>query len=224
MSIRRRRRGPRLHLEPAGLEFLERRHGRAPADPEMKTRSASTWAARAGRSRSCSASRDRPLRREPAGLLPRHERRGPRHDLSGRALRPAAWARAVRGGLRQRRPARDPGRPPPAGARPRVAQPGRRGRSRRRSSAVASRVADRRLMSARTRELFGLLPVSLLVAAGFAAVLATARRTSATPRSPTGRCSSACAWSPTCSSAPGSRTPIRTCSRWWRCSRRSAWW
>ena len=77
------------------------------------------------------------------------------------------------------------------------------------------------LMSARTRELFGLIPVSLLVAAGFAAVLATRSEESATPRSPTAPSSSACAWSRTCSSARGCRTPTRTCSRWRRCSPRS---
>ena len=69
-------------------------------------------------------------------------------------------------------------------------------------------------MTARTRELFGLLPVSLLVAAGFAAVLATRTRgRPATPRSPTARSSSASACSRTCSSARACRTPTPTCSR-----------
>ena len=64
---------------------------------------------------------------------------------------------------------RDPEHPPQAGARPRVA----RARRRRGPAAHARAGPAVGLMSARTRELFGLIPVSLLVAAGFAAVLAT---------------------------------------------------
>ena len=70
-------------------------------------------------------------------------------------------------------------------------------------------------MSARTRELFGLLPVSLLVAAGFAAVLST-RSTDVSNGTLTYG-----AFLRTCSSARGSRTRIRTCSRSRPCWRAS---
>src|SRR5204863_2945268 len=55
-----------------------------------------------------------------------------------------------------------------AGARPRVARQIGRGRP-----AAHTRAWRAVRMTARTRELFGLIPVSLLVAAGFAAVLST---------------------------------------------------
>ena len=120
---------------------------------------------------------------------------------------------------------RDPGRAPRAGARPRVAQArGRRGPRPRARAGKAGRRWVRRLMSARTRELFGLVPVSLLVAAGFAAVLSTRTRGRQRRHAHLRRSSSsACACSRTCSSARGCRTPTRTCSRWRRCWRRSAW-
>ena len=113
---------------------------------------------------------DRALRAQPAGLLHRDERRRPRHPLPRRPLRAAARRRPVRGGVPERRAGQgDPGPAPRARAGPRVAQP----RGRRGSDPGPGARAALRLMSARTRELFGLLPVSLLVAAGFAAVLAT---------------------------------------------------
>ena len=64
-----------------------------------------------------------------------------------------------------------------ARARPPVAQPRRRGRPGAGARARPARHRGLELMSARTRELFGLLPVTLLVAAGFAAVLSTRART-----------------------------------------------
>ena len=143
-----------------------RRHRQAPAprQPASVLRQGVLRARRAGRRR-CGA-----LRALAAGLLRRHQRRRPRDALPGRALRAAVRPRALRPGVRQRRSGgRHSSRSPLARARPRVART--RGR-RRPGPRAGARTADR-LMSARTRELFGLLPVSLLVAAGFAAVLAT---------------------------------------------------
>ena len=128
------------------------------------------------RPRAARGCRDRALRPEPAGLLRRNQRRWARDRLSRHPVRAPARHRPLRGGLRERHAGPgDPERPPRARARPRVAQP--RGRRRSRESAGARPARGRgrigELMSARTRELFGLLPVSLLVVAGFAAVLAT---------------------------------------------------
>ena len=82
----------------------------------------------------------RPLRPQPSGLLHRHQRRGPRHRLQGPAVRAAARDQPVRGGVRERDArARHPRRAPQAGARPRVAQPRRRGGPRARARARPAR-------------------------------------------------------------------------------------
>src|SRR5215204_1922972 len=116
----------------------------------------------------------RPLRAQPPGLLRRHERRGPRHRVPGHPLRAAVRDRPLYGGLCERHARQgDSQRAPGTGPGPRVARPRGRRRTGARTRARPARRRSIPLMSARTRELFGLLPVSLLVAAGFAAVLST---------------------------------------------------
>ena len=113
---------------------------------------------------------------------------------------------------------RDPGHPPQARARPRMAQPQRRRGPAAHARARAAVAADVRAHPRAVRADPG-------VAAGGGRLRRrpghALARTSATPRSPTARSSSACAWSRTCSSARGCRTPTRTCSRSPRCSPRS---
>ena len=96
-------------------------------------------------------------------------------------------------------------------------------RSREDAADIVRELERGQAVSARNRELLGLFPVSLLVTAGF-----TGRLRGAPGRPRLGhahlrrRSSWCCAWPCTCSSAPRSRTPTRTCSRWSRCWRPSA--
>jgi hypothetical protein len=73
-------------------------------------------------------------------------------------------------------------------------------------------------MSARNRELFGLIPASLLVTAGFAGVFIQ-RSNTLSNVSLTWRC----AWPATCSCASHCPTPTPTCSRWSRSWPVSGW-
>jgi hypothetical protein len=73
-------------------------------------------------------------------------------------------------------------------------------------------------LSARTRELFALIPVALLVTAGFTAVLVT-NSDQLNASVFYGAYFLAVASPPTSSSGSGSRTPIPFSSRWWLCWR-----
>ena len=104
-------------------------------------------------------------------------------------------------------------------AQPRDARPDRRHQADQRPGARQ----DQR-MRARNRELFGLIPASLLITAGFAAVFIQRSNQLSTvsldlrrgvPRAVRRRRTS--------SSASRCRTPTRTSSRWWRCSPASGW-
>src|SRR5205085_504735 len=103
----------------------------------------------------------RPLRGQPPVLLPRHgPARGDR-AVSRAAVRPAAGHPPLHAGVLERRSRLGDNQPPPAREPPRppAAQP----RRRRHPPARARALGDAPLMRARNRELFGLLPVSLLV-------------------------------------------------------------
>jgi hypothetical protein len=86
-------------------------------------------------------------------------------------------------------------------------------------------------VSARSRELFALIPAGLLVTAGFLAVFLSQEslkgvggQDELTDASLTyGGSSSRCASPPTWSSGCASSTPTRTSSRSWRSSPASAW-
>ena len=114
------------------------------------------------------------LRRQPAVLLRGHQRRRPRDPLPGAALRPALRGRALGRSSTRRVPALSL---IPESRRDRVLDHQLRGKGDAvdlvqagRARALARATDDLR---ARTRELLGLLPVSLLVTAGFTAVLIT---------------------------------------------------
>ena len=78
-------------------------------------------------------------------------------------------------------------------------------------------------MSARGRELLGLLPVTLLITAGFTAVFMARQSDLGTTTLSWGGIFLVLASRCTCSSGRGSPTRTRTCSRSWRSCRRSAW-
>ena len=78
-------------------------------------------------------------------------------------------------------------------------------------------------MSARSRELFGLLPVTLLVTAGFTAVLITRSAQTGTVTITYGAIFLGCCLFAHIFIRIRLRTRTRTCSRWLRCSPRSGW-
>ena len=124
----------------------------------------------AGGRRDRGGARLRRLVRQPPGLVPRHRRQRPRRPLPRPPLRTSLRPEALRRALRE---------PGPDGRA--LQQAPRRGQRPRRPLARRRRLADRRnrtqpgdslRSAARNRELVALIPVALLLSAGFAAVFA----------------------------------------------------